>query len=417
MTSPIIDAAVADLRGWRTGFGFILATLTLDMMAMAIVLPVLPRLVEGLVHGNTILTAHVFGIFGAAWAAMQFLASPVLGALSDRYGRRPVILLSCFGQAVDFTIMALAPSVAWLLVGRLLSGVSSANVAAANAYIADVTPPDRYAASFGLAGLAAALGFVIGPALGGLLGEISLRLPFWFAAALSLANFGFGMVVIRESLAPEARVRLNARRLNPFHALEMIRRASLKAPALIYGTAILAQQAIPSVLILYLQFRFGWTPYMIGIILTAAGIGFGVVGGLLVGPVVRWWGAFRALNLGLAFGALGFVIFGLAPDRLWFWIGVPVISFWALSAPALQGLMAHRIGANEQGRLQGLLASLSGLAALVGPLLFTSIYAACIGGGAAAWISGIPLLLGALLLVAALVIALGSSLRSDTSLR
>lgn len=401
-------SGLALAKGRRAGdaaFGFIMATILLDMLAMAIVLPVLPRLVQGLVHGDTVLTAHVFGIFGAAWAAMQFVAAPVLGALSDRFGRRPVILLSCLGQAVDFAIMALAPSIAWLLVGRVLSGASSANIAAANAYIADVTPPERRAAAFGLSGVAAALGFVLGPALGGLLGGVSLRLPFWFAAGLALANFLYGLVAVPESLSRRARTRLSLKRLNPLAALGMLRRRAITAPASVYAIGILAQQAIPSVLVLYVQDRFGWTPVLIGITLAVAGVGFALVGGVMVRPVVRRLGEIRALALGLLFGAAGFAVFGLAHGSRVFWIGVPVISLWGLAMPALQGIMGHRIGSAEQGRLQGLLASLSGLAALIGPLLFTTIYANCLGhhGRADIWTAGVPLLLAGVLLLASLV--------------
>ncbi|MDD2876777.1 MAG: MFS transporter [Acidiphilium sp.] len=363
----------------NAAFGFIMATILLDMLAMAIVLPVLPKLVQGLAHGNTVLTAHVFGLFGAAWAAMQLVSSPILGALSDRYGRRPVILLSSLGQAVDFAVMALAPTVGWLFVGRILSGASSANVAAANAYIADVTPATRRAAAFGMSGMAAALGFVLGPALGGILGGVSLRLPFWFAAGLALANFIYGWVALPESLSRRARTRLNWRRLNPLSALGFLRRPCVSVPASVYALGTLALQAIPSVLVLYVQDRFGWMPLEIGLTLAAAGVGFAVVGGLLVGPVVQRIGEVRTLAIGLLFGAVGFAIFGTAPGSTVFWIGVPVISLWGLSMPAVQSIMARRVGNAEQGRLQGLLASLSGLTALIGPLLFTTIYANSLG--------------------------------------
>ncbi|MEE3501432.1 MFS transporter [Acidiphilium acidophilum] len=388
-------------------FGFIMATILLDMLAMAIVLPVLPKLIQGLVRGDTVVAAHVFGLFGAAWAAMQFITAPVLGALSDRYGRRPVILLSCLGQAADFVVMALAPDVAWLLVGRMLSGASSANIAAANAYIADVTPAERRAAAFGISGVAAALGFVLGPALGGILGGVSLRLPFWFAAGLALANFIYGWVALPESLSKRARTRLTWRGLNPLSALAFYLRPGIAAPATIYALGTLALQAIPSVLVLYVQDRFGWIPLKIGLTLAAAGIGFALVGGLLVGPVVKRFGEVRTLILGLLLGAAGFGVFGFAPRSLIFWAGVPVISFWALAMPSVQGIMAHRVSGAAQGRLQGLLSSLSGLTALIGPLLFTAIYAKCLGPGGSAlvWTAGLPLVTaGGLLLVSMLPI-------------
>lgn len=401
---------MSGLAPGRTGrrgaaFGFIMATILLDMLAMAIVLPVLPRLISNLVGNDAAVSAHVFGAFGAAWAAMQLIASPVLGALSDRYGRRPVILLSSFGQAVDFTVMALAPSVGWLLVGRVLSGAFSANIAAANAYIADVTPTERRAAAFGVSGVAAAIGFVLGPALGGVLGGVSLRLPFWFAAGLALANFLYGLLALPESLPRRNRRQIGWRGLNPLLALGFYRRPGVAAPATIYALGTLALQAIPSVLVLYVQDRFGWPPQLIGGTLAAAGVGFAVVGGLLVGPAVRWLGEARTLVIGLVGGAAGFAIFGLAPDEMIFWAGVPVISAWGLAMPAVQGIMAHRIGGTEQGRLQGLLASLNGLTALIGPLLFTTIYAGTLGpgGSGTAPSSGIALVVGGLLLLASLV--------------
>lgn len=386
-------------------FGFIMATILLDMLAMAIVLPVLPRLISDLVGNDAAISAHVFGIFGAAWAAMQFIASPVLGALSDRYGRRPVILLSCLGQAVDFTVMAIAPSVGWLLVGRVLSGASSANIAAANAYIADVTPAERRAAAFGVSGVAAAIGFVLGPAVGGALGGIALRLPFWFAAGLALANFFYGVIVLPESLPENRRRRIGWRGLNPLLALGFYRRPAVTAPATVYALGTLALQAIPSVLVLYVQDRFGWPPQLIGATLAAAGVGFALVGGLLVGPAVRLLGEVRTLVIGLVGGAAGFAIFGLAPTELIFWAGVPVISAWGLAMPAVQGIMAHRIGGTEQGRLQGLLASLNGMTALVGPLLFTTIYANTLGPGGTgtAPSAGTALVVGGALLLASVV--------------
>lgn len=414
-----MSGLASGLTGRRdAAFGFIMTTILLDMLAMAIVLPVLPKLIGGLVHDDAVVSAHVFGVFGAAWAAMQFIASPVLGALSDRYGRRPIILLSCLGQAVDFAVMALAPSVGWLLVGRVLSGASSANIAAANAYIADVTPPARRAAAFGISGVAAAIGFVLGPALGGVLGGLSLRLPFWFAAGLSLANFFYGLLALPESLPRRKRRRIGLRGLNPLNALGFYRRPAVIAPATIYALGTLALQAIPSVLVLYVRDRFGWPPQYIGGTLAAAGIGFAVVGGLLVGPSIRIMGEVRTLVFGLVGGAAGFVIFGLAPTSLIFWTGIPVISIWGLAMPAVQGIMAHRIGGTEQGRLQGLLASLNGMTALIGPLLFTTIYARTLGPGGAANVpsAGAALVVaGGLLLASLLPLARLRAERGDQS--
>jgi DHA1 family tetracycline resistance protein-like MFS transporter len=385
---------------------FVLVTVMLDMLAMAIVIPVLPKLVLGFLGDDTAAAARVFGVFGTAWALMQFVFSPVQGALSDRFGRRPVILLSNFGLGLDYVLMALAPGLGVLFVGRVISGITAASVSTAGAYIADVSPPERRAAGFGLISVAFGIGFVVGPALGGVLGQSDPRLPFWVAAGLSLANGLYGLLVLPESLPPERRARFAWRRANPLGALGLLRaHPGLMRLGAIYALYSLAHQALPAVFVLYGDYRYGWNERTIGLALALVGVCSAVVGGLLVRPLVRRFGERRSLLAGLAFGAAGFAVFGLAPTGWTFCAGIPVMALWGLTAPAAQGLMSRRVSAAEQGRLQGANSSVMGLTGLIGPALFTGIFAHFIAPGSGWHLPGAPYLLAALLLIAALAIA------------
>ena len=383
---------------------FIFVTVALDMLAIGIIVPVLPRLVVNFLGGDTARAAKVFGVFGTVWAAMQFVFAPVLGALSDRFGRRPVILLSNFGLGLDYILMALAPNLGWLFVGRVVSGITAASVPTASAYIADVTPPEKRAAAFGMIGAAFGLGFILGPALGGLLGQLDPRLPFWMAAALSLANAVYGVFVLPESLPPERRAPFAWRRANPVSALGLLR----SHPELFGMTAVvflcyLAHEVFPSVYVLYADYRFGWKEGIIGASLAAAGAGSTLVQMALTRPAVARLGERGALLVGLCFGVLGFLSYGLATRSWVFWLGIPLISLWGLGSPVTQAIMSRRVGASEQGRLQGAMGSLRGITGMIGPGLFTQTFAASVGGG---WANGrgwhLP---GAAFLVSALMLA------------
>ena len=378
----------------------------LDMLAMAIVIPVLPKLVLSFLGNDTAAAARVFGVFGTAWALMQFVFSPVQGALSDRFGRRPVILISNFGLGLDYVLMALAPGLAVLFVGRVISGITAASISTAGAYIADVSPPERRAAGFGLISVAFGVGFVAGPALGGVLGQLDPRLPFWVAAGLSLANGVYGLLVLPESLPPERRAPFAWRRANPLGALGLLRaHPGLLRLGAIYALYSLAHQALPAVFVLYGDYRYGWNERTIGLVLALVGVCSAVVGGLLVRPLVRRFGERPSLLAGLTFGAAGFAIFGLASTGWIFCAGIPVMALWGLAAPAVQGLMSRRVSAAEQGRLQGAISSVMGLTGLIGPALFSAIFAHFIASGTGWRLPGAPFLLAALLLVAALAVA------------
>jgi len=392
----------------RAAFLFIFITVALDMLALGVMIPVLPKLIIEFKHGDVAQAAGAAGLFGFSWAAMQFVFSPLLGAVSDRRGRRPVILLSNLGLGLDYLLMALAPSLTWLFVGRLISGITSASYSTAGAYIADVTPEEERAAKFGMLGAAFGLGFVVGPALGGLLGGISLRLPFYAAAGLSLANALYGFFILPESLPPEKRAPFAWSKANPLGSFSLLRsHPRLLGLAVVAFLYHVAHDSLPSVFVLYADYRYHWGERMVGFCLAAVGIASTIVAALLVGPLVKRLGERRALLIGLSFGAVGFGVYGWAPTGGWFLTGIPLLAIWGLAGPSLQALMSRRVEQSAQGRLQGALASMAGITGMIGPLLFTQIFAFGISSktlylpGAPFWASS--LLLGGSLLVAFLV--------------
>jgi MFS transporter, DHA1 family, tetracycline resistance protein len=390
----------------RATFVFIFITILLDMLSLGMVMPVLPKLVENFMGGDTARAAEIFGVFGTAWALMQFLFSPVLGAISDSHGRRPVVLISNFGLGLDYVLMALAPNLWWLFVGRVVSGITAASISTAFAYVSDVTPPERRAANFGYLGAAFGLGFVLGPALGGVLGTIDPRMPFWVAAALSLANAFYGLFVLPESLPADRRMAFAWRRANPIGALTLLRsHPELSGLALSKFLADLSHVVLPSVFVLYAGYRYGWDEQAIGLTLAFVGVCSLVVQAGLVGPAVRWFGERSALLFGLAGGVAGFVAFGLAATGLQSLIAIPLLSLWGIAGPATNGLMTRRAGADEQGQLQGANSSIQGVANLVGPFLFTLTFSFFIGAGTVLHMPGAPFLLAALLLAASAAIA------------
>jgi DHA1 family tetracycline resistance protein-like MFS transporter len=390
----------------KAALTFIFVTVLIDMLAFGMIIPVLPMLVQDFVGGNAARAAKMYGLFGTAWALMQLIFSPVQGSLSDHFGRRPVILISCAGLGLDFILMALAPNLWWLLLGRVISGITAASFSTAGAYISDVTPPEKRAASFGLIGAAFGIGFVLGPALGGLLGAISPRLPFWASAFMALANVCWGLFVLPESLPREKRVPFSWKNANPLGALKLLRsHPMLTGLAGSYFLMNFAHVVLPTTTVLYMHYRYGWDTRAVGILLAGVGISSFIVQGFLVKPMVKWLKERRAVALGLIFGAVGFAIYGLAPTGPIFWIGVPVMALWGVATPSLQTIMTRLVEPTEQGRLQGALASLVGLASLIGPMVFSEIFAASISTRADLGLPGAPYILAALLIFAAMLLA------------
>ncbi len=390
----------------RGAVAFILITVMLDVLSFGIIIPVLPRLVEEFMGGDTARAAEIYGLMGTAWALMQFVCSPIQGALSDRFGRRPVVLFSNFGLGIDYVLMALAPSVSWLFAGRVISGIAASSFSTAGAYIADVTTPERRAAGFGMMGAAFGLGFILGPAVGGLLGATDPRLPFWGAAATSLVNALYGFFVLPESLPREKRMPFAWARANPIGSLILLRsHHELFGLATVAFLGYLAHVVLPSTAVLYLGYRYGWGPSAVGLTLAAVGTCAMIVQGGLVRPITARLGERTTLLLGLSCGAIGFSIYGLAPNGMIYYCGIPIMAFWGLAGPSAQTLMTRRVGASEQGQLQGALGSLMGIAGLIGPGIFTGTFAYFIGPRADWHLPGAPLLLASLMLLIGAVLA------------
>jgi MFS transporter, DHA1 family, tetracycline resistance protein len=384
---------------------FILITILLDMLGIGLVIPVLPKLVTTMYGSDLSAGSTVFGWFVASYALMQFICSPVLGNLSDAYGRRPVILLSLLGAGLDYLLMAFAPNLTWLFAGRLIAGVTGANIAAANAYIADVSSPEERAKNFGLMGACFGVGFIVGPALGGLLAGFGLRAPFLAAAILTLANWLYGCLILPESHAKENRRPFDWRLANPLGSLGALARYPV-----VLGLAAtitldrLAHNSLPSTWVLYTTYRFNWTEFDNGMSLALVGIMFGIVSGGLTGRVVKLWGERRALITGLLIGSLSYLGYGLAPRGWMMYALIVVASVGAITGPAIQALITKRVSATEQGAVQGALSSIQSIAAVLGPLMATQLFGYFTSSAA-------PVKLpGAAFIAASLLVAIGATL-------
>jgi MFS transporter, DHA1 family, tetracycline resistance protein len=392
----------------RAAIAFILISVLLDVLSFGVLIPVVPSMILEFTHGDESHAAFYVGVFGTAWACMQFIFSPILGALSDRFGRRPIILLSCFGLGLDFLLIGFAQNLTWLFIGRVISGITASGFATAGAYIADVTPPEKRSAAYGLFGAAFGIGFTLGPAVGGLLGEYSLRLPCWVAAGLTLVNACYGYFILPESHAIANRRPFSWSRANPVGSLHLLRSyPGLLGLAVVYFLYQLSHQVLNNVFILYAKYRYDWSPGYVGGTLMLVGILNILVQGGLVRIAVKKFGQNALLYTGLAFGGLGYALYGLAPTGLVFIAVTPVLSFMGFFNPAIQGLMSQRLGPSVQGGLQGANACLTGIAGMIGPTLFTSTFEWGIQGDATRIqpTSGLPFWIASFLLLIAIFVA------------
>ena len=386
----------------RAALAFIFVTVLLDILAIGIVIPVLPHLVERFLGGDTARAALWIGGFGTAFALAQFIFSPVQGALSDRFGRRPVILLSNAGLCIDFILMAVVNTLPLLFLGRVLAGVCAASISTANAYIADVVPADKRAASFGMLGAAFGIGFIIGPALGGVLGGFDLRLPFWVAAALSGLNFLYGWLVLPESLPVERRRPFEVRSAHPLGSLRLLR-SYPQVGGLVIANVLsqLAHYVLPAVFVLYAGYRYGWGQDRVGYVLALVGVCNVIVQAVLMRRLVKRFGERNCLLAGLLFGSAGFVVQALAPTGPIFLLAVPLLALWGLAGPSSQALITRQVAEDQQGRLQGALTSAVSLTGVFGPATFASVFAASIATGVSVNLPGAAFLLAAALLLLA----------------
>ena len=390
------------MKARKAAVVFILITVTLDMLALGLIAPVLPTLVMRFVGGDATSAAKWFGIFGTVFAAMQFFFSPVLGVLSDRFGRRPIVLASNLGLGLDYLVMALAPNIGWLFIGRVISGITTASISTGMAYISDVVEPEKRAGAFGMIGAAFGIGFILGPALGGLLGNSDPRLPFWVAGALSLINALYGFFVLPESLPRDRRQAFTLRRANPVGSLVLLRsHPELFQLASIQFIGYVAHEVF-NVWALYAIYRYAWNEGRIGLSLALVGLCSVVISAGLVQPIVTRIGERRTLYVGQFFGGLGMAIAGFARTGAIYLLSIPVMMMWTISGPAAQGMMTKRVSEREQGELQGAISSLRSLAVLIGPGLFTFTFAYFIDAKHGWNIPGSPWYLGAALLFIAM---------------
>jgi len=394
--------------------GFIFVTMVLSVMGFGLLIPVLPALVKEFRGGDTASGSHTYGVLVGVYALLQFIGSPILGSLSDRFGRRKVILLSLAGSSVDYVIMALAPNLAWLFLARSISGFTAGVLSTANAYVADVTPPEKRAQSFGLLGAAFGLGFIIGPLLGGFLGSYSLRLPFWFAAGFAALNFLYGLIVLPESLRPENRRAFSWARANPIGALRALSRLpAVRGLAESYFLVMLAQSMLYTIWVLYTGHRYGWDTRAVGFSLCAVGVLSAVVQATLVRKFVASLGDSRAMLTGFLLSIAAQFGYGLAPQG-WMIYGIMIVgSLAGITGPALQSYITKHVPANEQGAVQGVFSGLMSLANIPGPLIATWSFGWAVGPGRPMWLSGLPFFLSASLVILALVLATRSFERHD----
>src|SRR5579859_5841036 len=393
-------------RSPRAAFGFVFVSAVASAMSIGLMVPILPNLLKQFTGGNTASASEWNVLFAVCAGMMSFFAGPVLGLLSDRFGRRPVLLISLFGLGLDFVFMAFAPTLAWLFVGRLISGATSGLFSTANAYVADVTPPQNRARAFGWMGSAFSFGFLAGPAIGGLLGNYSLRLPFMAAAILTLINALYGLLVLPESLRPELRTtRFHLARANPLGSLKLLRSHNELLPLAVVGFLNqLAQMVWPSIFVLYTGYRYHWTPMFTGFWMMAGSAVGIAVQSFLVGPAVKRLGE-RGTPVGAAAMASTLMWYGLAPTGLLYMCGMPIGCLSGLIIPGLQGLMTRRVGPTEQGQLQGANQSLAGIASVVGPVIYGLSFAAAVRHPA--WgVTGLPMILASLIMVVCLGLAI-----------
>jgi MFS transporter, DHA1 family, tetracycline resistance protein len=384
---------------------FILVTVMLDMLAIGLISPVLPKLILDFRGGNMESAANWNGWFGFVFAVMQFLFSPLVGVLSDKVGRRPVILLSNLGLGLDYIVMAMAPTMSWLFVGRIISGLTSSSIPTAMAYIADVTPKEKRAGAFAMIGMAFGVGFILGPAIGGYLGDMNPRLPFWVAAGFSLANWLWGFFFVPESLPEDRRKEFTLRRANPVGSLVLLRsHHELWRLATIQFLAYIAHNAF-SVWALYGIYRFAWSAKMVGHSLTLVGICTAAISAGLTPLMVKRFGEKRTLYIGQFFGASGMFVAGVGTTSWVMFASIPIISLWNISMPAAQSMMTHRVSEREQGELQGAIGSMRSITFVIGPLLFSQIFAFFIDPKHSIHVPGAPYYLGAALLFAAMTLS------------
>lgn len=384
------------------------------MIGIGIIIPVLPSLIESLNGEGLSEASRIGGWLIFSYAIMQFFFAPLLGTLSDKFGRKPILLISLLGLGVDYLFHAYAPSLGWLFVGRVFAGMCGASITVATAYIADVSKPENKSANFGLIGAAFGLGFIVGPVIGGLASSVSIQLPFIIAASMTLINFIYGWFILPESLPPEKRREVNLKKANPLGSFHLLRRTPLIAGlAIAFFLLYIASHSVQSTWTFYSMYKFDWDETMVGYSLGVVGVIVAIVQGFMVKHTVRWWGERNTILIGYLLWFLGLILFAAATQGWMLFIFILPYCMGGIASPTLQGVVSNQFADEEQGELQGAMTSLMSLTAIFGPIVMTNIFFYFTQDDAPLQLSGAPFLLGALMVLFSLIISLRSLMTND----
>lgn len=391
---------------------FIFITILVDVIGIGIIIPVIPSLIANLTDGGLSEASRIGGWLIFAFAVMQFLFAPLMGILSDKYGRRPILLLALLGLGIDYIFHAFAPSIGWLFVGRVFAGITGASITVATAYIADISTPEKKAQNFGMVGAAFGLGFIIGPVVGGIAAKVSLQLPFLIAAGLTLLNVVYGFFILPESLAPENRRDIDLKKANPIGSLKLIRKYPIVAGLMVsFFLVYMASQAVQTTWTYFTMFKFEWDEAMVGYSLGVVGVIVAIVQGGLVKYAVKLWGEKKTIYIGYAFWIVGLILFASATKGWMLFAFLLPYCLGGIASPTLQGVVSNQVADNEQGELQGAMTALISLSAIIGPLLMTNLFYQFTQDDAPFQFAGAPFALGAVLVLVSFILS-RKSLRS-----
>ena len=390
----------------KAALGFIFITLLIDVTGFGIIIPVMPKLITELIHGNLSDASKYGGWLLFAYAVMQFMCAPILGNLSDKYGRRPVLLFSLFGFGLDYILQGFAPNIIWLFIGRVIAGITGGSFTTASAYIADVSTPEKRAQNFGMIGAAFGIGFIIGPVLGGILGHYGSRVPFFASAGLALLNWLYGYFVLPESLSKDHRREFDWKRANPLGSLMHLKKYPVVS-GLVASISLLyiAAHAVQSTWTYYTILKFGWDERLVGYSLGFVGLTVGIVQGGLIRIIIQKLGQHKSVYVGLSLYAIGFTLFAFASETWMMFAFMIPYALGGIAGPSIQGIISHHVPPNEQGELQGALTSLMSATSIFGPLLMTYLFSYFTSAAAPFRFPGAPMLFGAALTIVSAFLA------------
>lgn len=391
----------------KAALAFIFITVLIDVIGLGIIIPIIPALIVELTGEGLSKAAIYGGWLMFVYASTQFLCAPIIGSLSDRFGRRPVLLLSLFGFGIDYILIGFAPTISWLFIARFISGITGASITTASAYIADISSPEKRSQNFGLIGAAFGLGFIIGPVIGGLLGQYGTRIPFFAAAGLTLVNVLYGYFILPESLPKENRRKFEIKRANPLGSLKQIRSfPGISGLVIVFGLVYLASHATQSTWTYYTMEKFAWDEKMVGISLGVVGLCVAIVQGGLTRVVIPKIGEVKSVYFGLTISCIGFIGFAFSPTGAIMLAMIIPYCLGGFAGPSLQGIVSNKVPQNQQGELQGALTSLVSFTSIFGPPMMTGLFGYFTSGIAPFQFPGAPFLMGAVLVLAALIYAI-----------